>query len=226
MRAKIHTIRMGLECCYIIQEKGIIIIDSGFKRRIGSFEKSIKRINIKPDEIILIVITHGHPDHLMSARDLKKLTGAKIVMHQADMKFLKEGLVAIPSGVKTLGHMLNRMFNIVSPLVHVPKTDVDIVVSDDGLSLYEYGISGKIIHTPGHSPGSISVLLDTGDAFIGDLAVNIPPLHFKPGLPIFIDDLEQIRESWKLLLDSGAQKVYPAHGKPFSANIIRKTILR
>ena len=109
-------------------------------------------------------------------------------------------------------------------MVHIPRTNVGVVVGDEGLSLYEYGIKGKIIHTPGHSPGSISVLLDTGDALVGDLAVNIPPFHFKPGPPIFIDDLQQIGESWKLLLDSGAKRIYPAHGKPFSADIIRKVL--
>ena len=93
------------------------------------------------------------------------------------------------------------------------------------LSLFEYGIQGKIINTPGHSSGSVSVLLETGDVFVGDLAMNKFPLRLSPGLPIFAEDLSKLKESWRLLLDQGAKTVYPAHGEPFSADIIRKALL-
>ena len=111
------------------------------------------------------------------------------------------------------------------PFVHIPAADVDVVLGDEEFSLAEYEIPGKIIHTPGHSMGSVSVLLETGDAFVGDLAMNKFPLRFNLGLPIFTEDLRKVRESWKLLLDQGAETIYPAHGKPFSAEIIRKALL-
>ena len=224
MNINIYPIRMGFERCYIIQDKGIIMIDGGSIIKTTTFEKAIKRINIKPNKIKLIILTHGHADHIKSVNDIKELTGAKIVMHKADKDLLEKGLTIIPSGVNIFGRFLHTILSMFSPLIHIPKIDVDIVIEDEVFSLFEYGIIGRIIHTPGHSPGSISVLLDIGDAFVGDLAVNIPPFHFKPGPPIFIDDLQQIRESWKLLLDSGAKTIYPAHGKPFSADIIRKVL--
>jgi glyoxylase-like metal-dependent hydrolase (beta-lactamase superfamily II) len=107
------------------------------------------------------------------------------------------------------------------PLVHFPPASVDVVLGDKGLSLAEYGIPGRIFHTPGHSLGSLSVLLDTGDAFVGDLAMNEFPLRRSPGLPIFAEDLQKVRESWRLLLNEGAKTVYASHGKPFSAEVIR-----
>ena len=110
------------------------------------------------------------------------------------------------------------------PLVHFPSTDVEIILEAEGFSLAEFGIPGKVIHTPGHSSGSISVLLETGDAFVGDLAMNGFPLRIGPGLPIFADDLQKVKESWKMLLDRGAKMIYPAHGNPFSAEIIRKVL--
>ena len=70
----------------------------------------------------------------------------------------------------------------------------------------------------------MSVLLDTGEAFVGDLAMNKFPLRFSPGLPIFAEDQAAVVESWRSLLDQGATTVYPAHGKPFPAEVIRKAI--
>jgi glyoxylase-like metal-dependent hydrolase (beta-lactamase superfamily II) len=110
------------------------------------------------------------------------------------------------------------------PLVLIPGTNVDIVIGDEGLSLDEYGVSGKVVYTPGHSSGSVSVLLETGDAFVGDMAMNMFPLRLSPGLPIFAEDLGKVKESWKLLLDQGAKMIYPVHGKPFSADIIRNAL--
>lgn len=103
------------------------------------------------------------------------------------------------------------------PLVHIPATNVDLILGDEEFSLGEFGIAGKVIPTPGHSPGSVSILLETGDAFVGDLAMNAFPLRLSPGLPIFAEDLQKVKNSWKLLLDYGAKMIYPAHGSPFTA---------
>ena len=73
-------------------------------------------------------------------------------------------------------------------------------------------------------PGSVSVLLDAGEAFVGDLAMNRFPLRFFPGLPIFADDLDAVTASWQLLLAQGARTVYPAHGKPFPAEVIQRAL--
>ena len=94
------------------------------------------------------------------------------------------------------------------------------------MSLAGYGIPGKIIYTPGHSVGSVSVLLDSGDAFVGDLAMNAFPLRLSPGLPIFAEDMEKVKASWRRLLGDGAKTVYPAHGKPFAAELIRKSLVQ
>ena len=110
------------------------------------------------------------------------------------------------------------------PLISIPPTDVDIVLGNDDFSLRDYGIPGTVIYTPGHSSGSVSILLDTGDVFVGDLAMNKFPLRLSPGLPIFAEDSNQLKESWKLLLGKGAKTIYPAHGKPFSAEIIKKAL--
>ena len=85
-------------------------------------------------------------------------------------------------------------------------------------------VPGKIIHTPGHSPGSVSVLLERGDAFVGDLAMNTLPMRFRPDLPLFGDRMEMIKNSWRLLLNQGAKMVYPAHGNAFPVGVIEKAL--
>ena len=89
------------------------------------------------------------------------------------------------------------------------------MAGDEDISLLDYGIPGKVVYTPGHSWGSVSVLLKSGDAFVGDLAMNMPPMRLKPGLALFGDDIQVVKQSWRKLLDMGAKTVYPAHGKPF-----------
>jgi hydroxyacylglutathione hydrolase len=82
-----------------------------------------------------------------------------------------------------------------------------------------------VIHTPGHSWGSVSVLLDNGEAFVGDLAMNMLPMRLKPGLPIFGDDVQIVKNSWQKRLDMGAKTVYPAHGKPFPEEILYEALV-
>ena len=221
---RIHPIALGVDCCYVIRGESAIMIDGGAPKRARVFLKAIERLSMKPEDIRLMIITHGHWDHIGSVRDVKESTGAKIAMHRREKDWLEKSLKPIPPGVTGWGRILVGMMAMLTPLVRIPATSVDIVLPDEGFSLSGYGIPGEVIHTPGHSPGSISVLLETGDVFVGDLAMNGFPLRRGPGLPIFAEDLEEVRRSWKLLLGRGAKTVYPAHGKPFSADIIRRTL--
>ncbi len=224
MSVTVHPITLGFNECFLIQGKGVILIDGGGPNQARGFLEAIERLAVEPKEIQLIVITHGHLDHIGSAKEIKEITGAKIAMHRREKEWLEKGLKFVPPGVTAWGRILSGMMASLVPLIHIPTTDVDVVLGDEEHSLAPYGIPGRVIYTPGHSIGSVSVLLETGDVFVGDLAMNKFPLRLSPGLPIFADDLRQVRQSWELLLNQGAETVHPAHGKPFSAKIIQRAL--
>jgi glyoxylase-like metal-dependent hydrolase (beta-lactamase superfamily II) len=201
------------------------MIDGGAPKQGKNFLKAIEKLSVTIEDVKLIVLTHGHWDHIGSAKEIKELTGGKLALHKQEKEWLEKSLKPLPPGVTTWGHIFVKIMALFMPLIHIPATNVDVVLGDEDFSLTTYGIPGKIIHTPGHSMGSVSVLLETGDAFVGDLAMSDFPLRFSPGLPVLAEDMQQVRESWKVLLDAGAKTVYPAHGKPFSADIIRRILL-
>jgi hydroxyacylglutathione hydrolase len=224
METSIHPIRMGVETIYVLRGQGTIVIDAGEPSKLGDFERGIAQASIQPDAIQLIVLTHGHWDHIGSAGDVKALTGAKILLHQKDMHFLDETSPGPPLGFTTWGKIILGLLKLYASSIRIPAFEVDIVAGDEEIPLGDYGIPGTVIPTPGHSWGSVSVLLESGEAFVGDLAMNMPPLRFSPGLPIFGDDIELVKGSWRMLLDRGARMVYPAHGKPFPAEVMRPAI--
>ena len=224
MGISIFPIHMGLDTVYAVKGDGVIVIDGGDPHRLKNFKKGIAEASISPEEVRLILLTHGHWDHIGSAQDIKDLTGAKTLIHKRDMHFLEDNKTSQPPGLTSWGKILIGLMKLASPFIKPPTFEVDIVVGDDDISLAEYGIPGKVIHTPGHSWGSVSVLLEGGEVFVGDLAMNTLPMRLSPGLPIFGDDIQLVKESWRKLLAVGAKTVYPAHGKPFPADVMREAI--
>ena len=224
MAVDIFQIELGFDQCYVLKSDGVIAVDAGAPNKGRNFLRGLERASINPQEVQLIVITHGHWDHDGSAGELKAITGAKLAMHRREVNWLEQSLAPLPPGITLWGRIFISLHKKFMPLINIPPAKVDVPLDDEGLSLSDYGIPGRILHTPGHSSGSVSVLLETGEAFVGDLAMNRFPLRFSPGLPIFAEDQAAVIESWRSLLDKGATTVYPAHGKPFPAEVIRKAI--
>jgi glyoxylase-like metal-dependent hydrolase (beta-lactamase superfamily II) len=225
MDIKIFPIPMMFDTMYAIRGEGIILIDGGDPQKMENFKRGLEKASIKPEEIKLILLTHGHWDHIGSAKEIQALTGAKVLLHHKDMHFLDEDHPSQPPGFTLWGKMIIAGLKLYTSNMHIPSFKVDIIAADDEISLAEYGIPGKVVYTPGHSWGSVSVLLDSGQAFVGDLAMSKFPMRLSPGLPIFGDDIQVVKKSWRKLLDMDTKMVYPAHGKPFSAEILKKAVL-
>ena len=224
MPGNIYSKRVGINHCYLIKADGCIMVDTGPPQSRQAIKKWLGTIDINPQEIQLIVLTHGHADHVGSALSVKEFTGARVALHENDKYMLENGQVVWPSGASTWGHISRYILKPFTPIFRFRGFKVDLVIGDEGLSLAEYGIPGKIIYTPGHTPGSVSVLLETGEAFVGCMTHNNLPFRLRPGLPIFAEDLSKVRDSWRLLLDEGAKMIYPAHGNSFSVEEIIKVL--
>jgi hydroxyacylglutathione hydrolase len=224
MKTEIHRFSLGIANCYLIKEEGVILVDAGTPNREGKFLKTLKDLSIEPKDISLILLTHGHWDHIGSVHELKRLTGGKVAINQREKDWVEQALKPLPPGISLRGKIFGAILKMSMPLVNFPGTSVDLVLEDEEFPLESYGIHGKVLYTPGHSLGSMSLLLDTGDAFVGDLAMNGLPLRIGPGMSVFAEDTGAVKESWRLLLERGAKLIYPGHGKPFKADALEKLL--
>lgn len=223
MTFSFHRIPVGICNCFLLRGERTILVDGGAMGGLPAFKRKLKELHIEPGEIELILLTHGHWDHITCLDDIQRMTGAKIAIHEKDRFMVETGEPPFPNGVNGYGKAISALAKgILHP--HLPKLKVDTVIPDAGMSLRAFGIPGEVIYTPGHSMGHVSIVLDTGDALVGDMAMNDWYLRLSPGLPILADDIRLVVESWKKILPLGIKRVYPAHGLDFPVEVMQKEI--
>lgn len=220
MENSIRRIDLGLVNCFLIKGNKWIMIDTGIPGQMASIKMFLRKNGIALGEIDLIILSHAHIDHVGNACKLKEKTGAKIAIHHLDQVWLEAGYSLFPKGRTLLGKFLSSIGRII-PSINFTPVIPDIILGDDGMSLDKYGIPGRIIHTPGHTSGSISVLLETGEALVGDLAMSARFMRLSPGLSIFAENEGELTSSLDRLINAGVKVIHPAHGRPFSANVFK-----
>ena len=223
MEFSFHRIPVGIDNCFLLRGERTVFVDGGAWGGLPSFKSGLQKLNVDPKEIELIILTHGHWDHITCLSDIQRMTGAKIAVHGRDQFMVETGEPPFPAGVNAYGKVMSASAKL---LLHqkLPKLKVDVVIEDGGMSLSEYGIPGKVVYTPGHSMGHVSILFDSGDALVGDMAMNSWFLRLTPGLPVLADDIKLVVESWKKILPMGIKRVYPAHGLDFPVEVMQKEI--
>jgi hydroxyacylglutathione hydrolase len=213
-------IRLGVITSFIVKGSKAVIVDTGYPGNANNIISHIRENSIKPEDVSLIVLTHGHIDHYGSAEELKKITGAPIAAHKADAEFLKRGINYIGTPARLSGRLL-KFFYGGTDSVQTKPLEVDIEL-DDELDLREFGIVGRVIHTPGHTEGSLSLILSTGEAIVGDLVMGGILFKKKPGYPLFVSNMSQLRESIERVLQLSPTIICASHGGPFSPAMLQK----
>jgi len=207
---KIKRIRSGIVSSFLVYTNdAVILVDTGHSGATQTFIDAIGEIQKHSVDVNLIVLTHSHFDHAGGANKIKELTKAPLVVHRSEATFLRKGRTPVPDGTRWKGKVLaalGRTFG--RRLTRYPAVEPDLIV-DEELSLADYGIPGRVIHTPGHTSGSLSVLLESGEAIVGD---NVLGISQKSHYPPFANDRSGVLQSWERYISSGVKTLLPAHG--------------
>jgi glyoxylase-like metal-dependent hydrolase (beta-lactamase superfamily II) len=197
---------------YLLKGDRSILVDTGRPQDLAALERALHGHGVAPADLSLILHTHGHWDHAGSTAALRQLTPARVAVHAADAPMMRRG----DNGVLRPTGLTGWLFK---PLLDrsYPRTEPDLLIEDE-LDLSGFGVEARVVLTPGHTTGSISVLTRDGEILIGDLLMGgwfggwLGP--HRPGLHYYAEDLATLRESVRKVLALGPRRIYPAHGGP------------
>jgi glyoxylase-like metal-dependent hydrolase (beta-lactamase superfamily II) len=167
-----------------------LLVDAGWPGTLGTMQSTCKRMGLRLEDIPYQLVTHYHPDHAGLAEELKRL-GVRLLV-------LDTQLAAIP-----------LLHTHVKPTDHYTAIqsvgNVLISIAESRAFLARIGVQGVILSTPGHSDDSVTLVLEDGAAFTGDLTPPSMVPH---------DPADLSYQSWQRLLAAGARTIYPGHGPP------------
>jgi glyoxylase-like metal-dependent hydrolase (beta-lactamase superfamily II) len=168
-------------------KNGKLLVDCGWPGTLPQFLKVLLRKDIALNELKYLLVTHFHPDHAGLVQELKN-KGLKLILPECQASFV--GSFA--------DHFKGKPF----PYVEIKQEDNILLKLEDSRSfLARLGLGGEILHTPGHSDDSVTLILDDGYAFTGDL-------H-----PAFMNiEDAKTRASWDKIGQFTISKIFPGHG--------------
>jgi glyoxylase-like metal-dependent hydrolase (beta-lactamase superfamily II) len=207
-----YQVGLGMVNAFLLQDKGeLTLIDTGIASSAPKILACASQLGKEPKDIKRILVTHLHADHTGSLAELKRQTGGKVYMHQADATLVRQGLAGRPA--KPAPGLLK---SIVVPLamrrpqkVEPAETDIELA---DGQDL---GIAGGVcaVTAPGHAAGQVVFLWQQhgGVLIAADAASDF---RGRLGYPILFEDMDEGVRSLQKLAALDFQVAVFGHGRP------------
>ncbi len=193
-----------------------ILVDTGALSAWDRLKKNLDAIGT--DKIDLLILTHTHYDHASNAAKIRKVYGAKVAVNTREASNLEKGENIMPGGTNFLTRIIaDKIAPAISGKFNYEPCITDILI-DKSLDLKDFGLKAYILHTPGHTTGSQSVIVDDEIALTGDSMFGVFPGSVYPP---FADNEDEMIRSWGKLLDTGCFIYLPAHGTENKAEIVK-----
>jgi len=224
----IEIIRLlGMRCnCYLVRRDGIsVVIDTSVRREYATLVRNLQDLQV--EALTCILLTHVHFDHVANLARLQEKFGCPVYVHSLEADFLQQGYTRLPKGTKPLTKLAVNFVgdNVWNAHRFQPYIGEVFTESSEDLStklgpVFEQ-LNLQVLHTPGHTDGSVSYLIDAEVALVGDAMVN----EFLPGIfPPFANAPKQLPATWNKLLDSNCRCFLPAHGSEVNRGQVERGI--
>ncbi len=216
---------------YLLEGDELAVIDTGCHhdwRRVASY---IRRSGRRIEDLKHILLTPAHVDHAGSAGKLKRLSGARVYGHHADVPYFQADVAQAPGVLNVvrsgfLGNLLSLIPATAARVMRFPPVEVDCVLKDGDIIPLAGGLT--VIHSPGHTPGTVCYYWEKeGILFTGDTIINTFFRFDLPTIGFSVDYGLAARSASRVvgLMDGrGLVTVCPGHGPPVSASAVDKLI--
>jgi len=185
---------------YLVYGETITLIDTGVAGCEVQIFDAIRSSGRDPSEIALIILTHAHPDHIGAAQAIQRATSCSIAAHPAERRWIED--VELQNRERTVPGFATLVGGSV-------RIDHELLEGDALEPDRTRAVDMQVIHTPGHSPGSISLFMQrTGALFSGD-AIPVPG-----DLPVYDDALSSVQSLQRLSRLSGIRVLLSAWDEP------------
>lgn len=217
---RVVPIKFGHVNIYLIRtERGHVLVDAGMPNSEEKLDNAFQEAGVDPQRVELIIATHGHLDHIGSIAHAQRTTGGKVLCHRSFSERLANGEIEPAAPRNLRGRVMNFMTGLAG--FEYEGIEPDLLM-DEEFDLADYGLAGKVIHTPGHSPSSVSILLDNGEALIGDLVRD--ESSGKVGLGMFYEDKQVLLESLEKVAAHEPRIIYLSHGTQTDIRALKNAI--
>ncbi|MER5474736.1 MBL fold metallo-hydrolase [Streptomyces sp. NPDC002935] len=209
----VHTVKNVASSAFLVtDENRAMIVDTGVAGRAPAMLQQIADAGLRPADVKLILLTHHHADHSGSALALREATGAPIAIHRDDADQLRRGgrVDLQPTSV------MPRLMKVMLAKAEIPAIEPDLVL-EDAEDLTRFGGIGRSFVTPGHTPGSVCVLLPDHSILAGDALSGGMMRARIARKPMFATDLDAAARSMSAVARHEPTTVYVGHGGPLTA---------
>ncbi len=216
---------------FIVEGDNVIAVDGGAQYGREFAEKAFSDAGIDPKSVQLILASHAHVDHTCNLAEMRALTGALIAVCKPGAEDMIAAKMPEVYARNAFGDEIVRFAESQGgfPDDYLPPITPDIVWEDE-FDLHPYGVAGKVIFTPGHSTSDTCVILEDGQAIVGDMIEEDEFTHGEPTLAYFgyVPDRKKASDLFlpgcERLLAEGVTTIYSGHGGPFTRAQFEKAL--
>ena len=216
---KIYNLKNRIANNYLVglDEGGYVLVDTGYVEGYADFLKRLEKTGVSPKDIKYVFLTHAHDDHAGFLNEVLALTDAKVLLHPMAVERLLKGQNPFIGGCSScLAWFFCQILKLFGKGEHkyppIKEEYLNRLITIDSEQFKSLSLPFEVVETPGHTADHIAMLKD-GILFCGDAAMNNFP-SIKRTI-IWIEDLEQYKQSWEKMIALNPTMIYPSHGKPF-----------